>query len=104
MVVYSVPCAGSLTVYSIHSYGGTMPGMICLVLLCFAASVPAALLIHRKLRQRKQSASLKVESAKGIIEQSFVRIGGIEQWIAIRGENRHNPVLLVLHGGPGSCY
>ncbi len=81
-----------------------MPGMICLVLLCFAASVPAALLIHRKLRQRKQSASLKVESAKGIIEQSFVRIGGIEQWIAIRGENRHNPVLLVLHGGPGSCY
>jgi len=81
-----------------------MPGMICAVLLCFAASVPAALLIHRKLRQRAQIASLKFDSAQGINEESFVPIGGIEQWISIRGENRHNPVLLVLHGGPGSCY
>src|ERR1700739_4584394 len=36
--------------------------------------------------------------------ERFVRIGGIEQWISIRGENRINPVLLVVHGGPGSCY
>jgi pimeloyl-ACP methyl ester carboxylesterase len=81
-----------------------MPWMICSVLLCLAASVPAALLIHRKLRQREQIASLRFESAQGIIEQSFIPIGGIEQCISIRGENRHNPALLVLHGGPGSCY
>lgn len=81
-----------------------MPWMICAGLLCFVASVPLALLIHRKLRQRKQIASLEIESAQGIIEQGFVPVGGIEQWISIRGESRHNPVLLVVHGGPGCCY
>lgn len=33
----------------------------------------------------------------------FVPIGGIDQWISIRGENRANPVLLVVHGGPGEA-
>jgi pimeloyl-ACP methyl ester carboxylesterase len=33
----------------------------------------------------------------------FVPVGGIDQWISIRGENRANPVLLVVHGGPGEA-
>jgi pimeloyl-ACP methyl ester carboxylesterase len=34
-------------------------------------------------------------------EQRYVPIGGIDQWIQLRGEDRDNPVPLVLHGGPG---
>ena len=37
----------------------------------------------------------------GIHEGRYVPIGGIKQWIQIRGENRNNPVLLFVHGGPG---
>ena len=40
-------------------------------------------------------------SAPRIEEASFITIGGIEQWVTIRGDNRQNPILLFLHGGPG---
>ncbi len=32
----------------------------------------------------------------------YVPIGGIEQWVTIHGENRRNPIILVVHGGPGN--
>jgi pimeloyl-ACP methyl ester carboxylesterase len=35
-------------------------------------------------------------------EESFIPIGGIEQWVTINGASRANPVVLVLHGGPGN--
>jgi proline iminopeptidase len=38
---------------------------------------------------------------KPIAEASFLTIGGIEQWVTLRGEDDRNPVLLLLHGGPG---
>ncbi len=51
------------------------------------------------------AASLRVPSpiAASIQETRFVTLGGIEQWITIRGANRANPVLLVVHGGPGDA-
>ncbi len=39
-----------------------------------------------------------------IKEEMFVPIGGIEQWITIKGADRDNPVVLILHGGPGDAW
>ena len=36
-----------------------------------------------------------------IAQTAYVSLGGIDQWIMLRGENASNPVLVVLHGGPG---
>jgi pimeloyl-ACP methyl ester carboxylesterase len=52
-------------------------------------------------RQRRVAKALEITSPNGIVEQRFVKVGGIDQWIQIRGEDRDNPVLLILHGGPG---
>jgi len=40
-------------------------------------------------------------AAHPIDEAGYVPIGGIEQWVQIRGDDRDNPVLLWLNGGPG---
>jgi pimeloyl-ACP methyl ester carboxylesterase len=65
-------------------------------------AVPAAGgLAYREVRQRRVAKALEIDTPNGIVEERFVPIGGIDQWIQIRGEDRGNPVLLVLHGGPG---
>ena len=43
----------------------------------------------------------RIVTPNGIERLEAVRIGGIEQWVSIRGSDKRNPVLLFLHGGPG---
>jgi proline iminopeptidase len=43
-----------------------------------------------------------IAQPQGIEETLPVRIGGIAQWISVRGRDRRNPILLFIHGGPAS--
>lgn len=36
-----------------------------------------------------------------IAEVRYMRLGGVDQWLMIRGERITNPPLILLHGGPG---
>jgi pimeloyl-ACP methyl ester carboxylesterase len=36
-----------------------------------------------------------------IAEVAYRRLGGLDQWVMIRGESVANPPLILLHGGPG---
>ncbi|MFG3202722.1 alpha/beta fold hydrolase [Streptomyces sp. NPDC048192] len=60
------------------------------------------LLTYRALKRRANARKLAITTPNGVDESSYVRIGGIDQWISIRGEGRANPVILELHGGPGA--
>jgi hypothetical protein len=43
-----------------------------------------------------------IATPDGIDDGRHVELGGIAQWITIRGEHRANPVVLFLHGGPAT--
>lgn len=43
----------------------------------------------------------RIQTPEGVERLEKVRIGGIDQWVSVRGTDRRNPVLLLIHGGPG---
>ncbi len=56
-----------------------------------------------ELLRTRNAVTYKLQGPRAIDEGRYVTLGGVEQWITIRGENRANPVLLLLHGGPGDA-
>ena len=73
--------------------------LVCVAGVCIAAVIVG--LSYRAWRQHLAADILAIRSPDGVQEGGFVVIGGIRQWVQIRGEDRHNPVLLFVHGGPG---
>ncbi|MGH8085028.1 MAG: alpha/beta hydrolase [Lysobacter sp.] len=54
-----------------------------------------------KMREVVRDLS-RIDTPDGVQQTYKTRIGGIDQWINIRGHDRDNPVLLFVHGGPAS--
>lgn len=67
-----------------------------------AAVLVAAFFAWRGYAIDKVEQGRAIAGENGIDLLEKVEIGGVEQWISIRGEDRDNPVLLYLHGGPGT--
>jgi proline iminopeptidase len=44
----------------------------------------------------------KIVSGKGVEELLEIPIGATRQWISVRGRDRQNPILLMIHGGPAA--
>lgn len=68
-----------------------------LLLLPFSAAVQAA-----SNPSRPSEPGVTACLGQAVNEERFVPIGGIEQWVTIKGASCANPVVLFLHGGPGN--
>lgn len=75
--------------------------LILLGLLGLVVSLIGSGLIYRAWYQHRAAKILTIATPNGIDEAMFVPIGGTLQWITIRGQDRNNPVVLMVHGGPG---
>src|SRR4051812_46354057 len=44
----------------------------------------------------------RITAPTGVQESYKTRIGGVDQWINVRGQDRANPIILFVHGGPAA--
>jgi pimeloyl-ACP methyl ester carboxylesterase len=67
-------------------------------------AIPCGALLYRAYRQHEVAERRAIRSLNRITSLERVPIGGIGQWIEVRGENVNNPILLWIHGGPGVAF
>ncbi len=69
--------------------------------LCARAQQCPDVAPYQKARDTIQDLG-RIVAPHGIQESYKTRIGGIDQWINVRGQDKANPIILFVHGGPAS--
>jgi pimeloyl-ACP methyl ester carboxylesterase len=75
-----------------------------IAIACLTIVALSSALLYRKYLQHEVSQARAISSPDGIDSLQAVHIGGIDQWIEVRGQNVNNPILLFIHGGPGVAF
>jgi pimeloyl-ACP methyl ester carboxylesterase len=70
------------------------------ILLVLIVVVIGLFVAYRYIAPRRTPA---IRGANSIAELIAIPINGIKQWLLIRGADRSKPVLLFVHGGPGTA-
>jgi pimeloyl-ACP methyl ester carboxylesterase len=86
--------------------GLSYPFAALIVFLLALATAPVRAQQPHKPSDQAEAKSIianarKIVTAHGVERLEKVTIGGIAQWVSIRGTDVRNPVLLLIHGGPG---
>ena len=74
---------------------------IAMTLVALLVALVVTLGVLRGVWQHRVADRIKITSPTGIDSLEKIKLGGIDQWIQIRGHDREKPILLFLHGGPG---
>ena len=77
---------------------------LAIAVACLVIGVLSSALLYRQCLRHKVAGERAMTSPNHIDSLEPVRIGGIEQWIQLRGQNADNPILLFIHGGPGIAF
>lgn len=70
---------------------GRIAGLVLIVIIIFVIG-------YRNVNYFKHYQMIE----HGVDEETYVMLGGQEQYVLMRGMNNDNPVIIYLHGGPSS--